>query len=268
MDFDAELFVSDGGAFVEVCAEDLVHRGAQIDTMRGFEEDQVTRLCRSPDHCLHLGAVRVVMRLHASGGCFFDGIADRDAVADQKINPVPRADTTDLAVSFFAKIAERQYVAEDSDALRFVWQTQFVEDFQGIVNGKQGRIVAVREDAVLTCLQQILTHAGRVVGRNAGENFLVRQLQSLADRKGDDGVENIVLAEHVDLRRMLLGGGAVDECKGIAVVRAQDILGVVHGLRIFEAVSDDLLGKTMSHQDRIVVVDDGKPVRLAEGRKR
>ena len=77
---------------------------------------------------------------------------------------MPRADTTDLAVSFFAKIAERQYVAEDSDALRFVWQTQFVEDFQGIVNGKQGRIVAVREDAVLTCLQQILTHAGRVVG--------------------------------------------------------------------------------------------------------
>ena len=77
-----------------------------------------------------------------------------------------------------------------------------------------------------------------------------------------------MLAEHVNLCRMFLCGGAAGECKGIAVVRAQDILRIVHRLRIFEAVSDDLLGKAVTHQDRIVVVDDGKPVRFAEGRKR
>ena len=179
-----------------------------------------------------------------------------------------RADAANLAVCFFAKVAERQHVAEDDDALRFVRQTQIVEDFQGVVDGKQGRIVAIRKDAVFACLQQILAHTGRLVGRDAGEDLRIRQLQSPADRKSDDGVEDIVLAEHVDLCRMFLCGGAVDECKGIAVVRAQDILGVVHRLRIFEAVSDDLLGKAVTHQDRIVVVDDGKPVRLAEGRKR
>lgn len=36
-----ELFVSDGGASLRSVAEELVHRGAQVDTMRGFEEDQV-----------------------------------------------------------------------------------------------------------------------------------------------------------------------------------------------------------------------------------
>ena len=97
--------------------------------MGSLKQHDVAGTDRGSDRRLHLGAVRVVMCLHARGSCFFDGIADRDAVANQKINPVTRADTTDLAVCFFAKIAERQHVAEDDNALCFVRQTQFVEDF-------------------------------------------------------------------------------------------------------------------------------------------